>query len=202
MHSLKSFRNVSDPNVHRRITQIVTQTTNKTELCEVRHSHDERWHKVHWIHSGIFLLILYFQTIFWPFNIQTAGWWLWLSCTKQLFLFSSPGALLVQKQTHFTLPQLPLANSPAVQKNQAVICHEAKTEAGPAGYYMQKGLLTPLHLDMSYIHSSKSKSLSTTLIEPSISAAFLKEILFKRNVTSDILYTYIHRHVAQNSTLF
>lgn len=83
---------------------------------------------------------------------------------KAALLFFSPGALLVQKQTHFTSPQLPLANSPAVQKNQAGMCHEAKIEAGPAVYCMQKGLLTPLHLDISYIYPSKSKPLSTTLM--------------------------------------
>lgn len=163
---------------------------NKTELRGVRHSQDERWHPVYWIYSGIFLLILCFQTMFWPFFIQTADWQLWLSCTKPALIFSSPGALLLQKQTHLMSPQLPLANSPAVKKNQAEMwwdlvlpehviyfCDKAQREAGPTLYYIWKGHLTPLYLDINYIYFSKSKPPCKTLLcamHSVVLAAFLK----------------------------
>lgn len=109
---------------------------------------------------------------------------------KTALIFSSPGALLLQKQTHLMSTQLPLANSPAVQKNQAVMwwdlalpehviyfCDEAKIEAGPTVYCMWKGHLTPLHLDINYIYFSESKPLCKTLLcamHCVLSAAFLK----------------------------
>lgn len=34
MHNLKSFRNVSDPTVHQRVTSTVMQKINTTELCQ------------------------------------------------------------------------------------------------------------------------------------------------------------------------
>lgn len=110
---------------------------------------------------------------------------------KTALIFSSPGALLLQKQTHLTSPQLPLANSPAVQKNHAVMwwdlalpehviyfCDEVKTAAGPTVCYMWKGHLTPLHLDINYIYFSKSKPPCKTSVcatHSVASPAFLKE---------------------------
>lgn len=116
---MKSFRNVSDPNVHHRITRTDMHKINKSELCGIILSREVT-------PCLLNLLLDFFANLVFPDNVLALFHpHCRLAAVTQLdktaLIFSSPGALLLQKQTHLMSTQLLLANSPAVQKNQAVM---------------------------------------------------------------------------------